>query len=111
VVVAVHIHRTLSKALKQATDDGLIPRKAAASVKPPRPRSEEMQPLSRDQAQTFLDTVRGDRMEALYVLAVTAGLRQGELLALKWEDVDLEGANPTLEVRRSCRRRAAAAAS
>src|SRR5215203_4205914 len=97
----LHIHRTLSKALKQATDDGLIPRNAAASVKPPRPRSEEMQPLSRDQVQTFLDTVRGDRLEALYVLAVTAGLRQGELLALKWEDVDLEGANPTLEVRRS----------
>ncbi len=97
----LHIHRTLSKALKQATDDGLIPRNAAASVKPPRPRSEEMQPLSRDQVQTFLDTVRGDRMEALYVLAVTAGLRQGELLALKWEDVDLEGANPTLQVRRS----------
>jgi integrase len=40
-------------------------------------------------------------MEALYVLAVTSGLRQDELLALKWEDVDLEGTNPTLEVRRS----------
>ena len=97
----LHIHRTLSKALKQATHDGLIPRNAAASVKPPRPRSEEMQPLSRDPVGTFLDTVNGDRMEALYVLAVTSGLRQGELLALKWEDVDLEGTNPTLEVRRS----------
>jgi integrase len=97
----LHIHRTLSKALKLATDDGLTPRNAAASVKPPRPSSEEMQPLSRDQVQTFLDTVRDDRMEALYVLAVTAGLRRGELLALKWEDVDLEGNNPTLEVRRS----------
>jgi len=97
----LHIHRTLSKALKQATDEGLIPRNAASSVKPPRPRSEEMQPLSRDQVRTFLDTIGGDRMEALYVLAVTAGLRQGELLALKWEDVDLEGTNPTLEVRRS----------
>jgi integrase len=97
----LHVHRTLSKALKQATDDGLIPRNVAAPVKPPRPRSEEMQPLSRDQVQMFLDTVRGDRMEALYVLAVTTGLRQGELLALKWEDVGLEGANPALEVRRS----------
>jgi integrase len=97
----LHIHRTLSKALRQATDDGLIPRNAAASVKPPRPRSEEMQPLSRDQVRTLLDTVRDDRLEALYVLAVTAGLRQGELLALKWEDVDLEGTNPTLQVRRS----------
>ena len=97
----LHIHRTLSKALKQATDDGLIPRNVAASVKPPRPRSEEMQPLSRDQVRTFLDTVRGDRLEALYVLAITTGLRQGELLALKWEDVDLTGTNPRLEVRRS----------
>jgi integrase len=97
----LHIHHTLSKALKQATDDGLIPRNAAASVKPPQARREEMQPLSRDQVRTFLDTVEGDRMEALYVLAVTSGLRQGELLALKWEDVDLEGTNPTLEVRRS----------
>ena len=68
----LHIHRTLSKALKQATGDGLIPRNAASSVKPPRPRSEEMQPLSRDQVRTFLDTVRGDRLEALYVLAITA---------------------------------------
>ncbi len=41
----LHIHRTLSKALKQATDDGLIPRNAAASVKPPQPRREEIQPL------------------------------------------------------------------
>jgi integrase len=97
----LHIHRTLSKALKQATDDGLIPRNAAASVKPPQARREEIQPLSRDQVRTFLDTVKGDRMEALYVLAVTAGLRQGELLALKWGDVDLEGTNPTLDVRRS----------
>jgi integrase len=60
-----------------------------------------MQPLSRDQVRTFLDTIKGERMEALHVLAVTSGLRQGELLALKWEDVDLEGTNPTLEVRRS----------
>jgi integrase len=97
----LHIHRTLSKALKQAVMDGLIPRNAAAAVKPPQPRREEIQPLSRDQIRTFLDTVRDDRMEALYVLAVTAGLRQGELLALKWEDVDFEGTNPTLEVRRS----------
>jgi integrase len=97
----LHIHRTLSKALKQATNDGLIPRNAAASVKPPQPRNEEMQPLSRDQVRVFLETVEGDRMEALYVLAITTGLRQGELLALKWEDVDLEGEYPALQVRRS----------
>ncbi len=87
--------------LLQTAMDGLIPRNAAASVKPPQLRREKIQPLSRDQVRTFLDTVIGDRMEALYVLAVTAGLRQGELLALKWEDVDLAGMYPTLEVRRS----------
>src|SRR5215213_4190287 len=97
----LHIHRTLSRALKQGTNDGLIPRNAAASVKPPRTCSEAMQPLSGDQARAFLDTVAGDRMEALYVLAITAGLRQGEPLALKWEDVDLEGRYPTLQVRRT----------
>jgi integrase len=97
----LHIHRTLSKALKQATDDGLIPRNAAASVKPPQPRREEIQPLSGDQVWAFLGTVAGDRLEALYVLAITTGLRQGELLALKWEDVDLEGEYPMLQVRRS----------
>ncbi|MEJ7818776.1 MAG: site-specific integrase, partial [Rubrobacteraceae bacterium] len=46
-----------------------------------------------------LDTVSGDRLEALYVVAVTAGLRQGELLGLKWEDVDLEAG--MLQVRRT----------
>jgi integrase len=95
----LHIHRTLSKALKQAADDGLIPRNPAGPVKPPQPRREEIRPLSRDQVRTFLNTVSGDRLEALYVLAVTAGLRQGELLGLKWEDVDLEAR--TLQVRRT----------
>jgi integrase len=51
--------------------------------------------------RAFLDTVKDDCMEALYVLAVTAGLRQGELLALKWEDMDLDGEYATLQVRRS----------
>jgi integrase len=95
------IHRTLSRALKQTNDDGLIPRNAAASTKPPQPCREEMQSLSEDQARSFLDAVAGNRLEALYVLAITAGLRQGELLALKCEDVDLEVQYPTLQVRRT----------
>jgi integrase len=58
-----------------------------------------MNPLSSDQTRAFLRAVSGDRFEALYVLAVHAGLRAGELLGLKWEDVDLEGG--TLQVRRT----------
>jgi integrase len=94
-----YIHRTLFKALKQAVDDGLIPRNAAASIKPPQPRRGEIRPLDREHVRAFLATVSGERLEALYVVAITAGLRQGELLGLKWEDVDLDAG--TLQVRRT----------
>lgn len=94
-----YIHVTLHKALGQAVDDGLIPRNPAASVKAPRPRREEMRPLDREQVRALFDAVKGHRFEALYILAVTAGLRQGELLALRWEDVDLDAG--VLRVRRT----------
>ena len=58
-----------------------------------------MRPLSPEQARRLLEAARGDRLEALYVLAVHCGLRQGELLGLRWEDVDLEAG--TLHVRRT----------
>ena len=51
----LHLHRTISKALKQAHDDGLIPRNAAASVKAPQPRRQEIRPLSREQVRTLLE--------------------------------------------------------
>ena len=94
-----YIHVTLHKALKQAVADGLIPRNATEAVKPPQVCREEMQPLLPEQVKMLLEAARGDRLEALYVLAVTTGLRQGELLGLKWEDVDLE--DGTLQVRRT----------
>jgi integrase len=56
-----------------------------------------MSVLSPAQVRTFLATAKEDRFYALYVLALTTGMRQGEMLALKWHDVDLDGA--TLQVR------------
>jgi integrase len=94
-----YVHVTFHKALRQAVADGLIPRNAAASVKAPRPCKKEVRPLTQEQARAFLDTARGDRFEALYVLAVHCGLREGELLGLKWDDVDLDA--ETLAVRRT----------
>ena len=94
-----YIHTTLNKALRQAVNDSLLPRNAAASVKPPKARTKEIRPLDRDQVRTFLETVSGHRLQALYIVAVTAGLREGELLGLKWEDVDLEAGK--LQVRRT----------
>ncbi len=58
-----------------------------------------MRPLTPEQIGVLFGAARGDRLEALYVLAVTTGLRQGELLGLKWEDVDLDAG--TLQVRRA----------
>jgi integrase len=73
--------------------DSLIPRNATEAVKPPQPSREEMHPLTPEQAKLLLQTAHeaGDRLEALYVLAIHTGLRQGELLGLKWDDVDLSG--------------------
>jgi len=68
-------------------------------IKVPKPKKKEINPLSPDQARAFLAAARGDRFEALYVLAVHCGLREGELLGLKWEDVDLDAG--TLAVRRT----------
>src|SRR5262245_33454366 len=60
-------------------------------VDPPKPQRREMQSLSPEQVRRFLRVVRTDRLEALYVLALTTGMRQGELLGLRWRDVDLAG--------------------
>lgn len=78
-----YIHVTLNKALKQAVADGLIPRNAASSVKAPKSQNKEIRPLDLEQVQAFFGAVSGERLEPLYVLAVTAGLREGELLGLK----------------------------
>jgi integrase len=85
-----HLHTTLHRALKQAVRWGLVPRNVAAAVDAPRVRTPEMRPLSPAEARTLLDAARGNRLEALYVLAVTTGMRQGEILGLGWEDVDFE---------------------
>ena len=79
--------------------DGLILRNVTEAVKAPRPEKKEVRPLSPEQARTLLEVVKGDRLEALYMLAITTGMRQGELLGLKWEDVDFEAG--TLQVRRT----------
>ena len=91
----------LHKALKQAVRWSLVPRNVAVTVIPPKPGKEEMHPLSADEAKGLFRGAREgeDRLEAIYVLAVTTGMRQGELLGLKWGDVDLD--REVLQVRRT----------
>ena len=90
---------TLHRAVKQAFRWGLVPRNVAAAVDPPRALPPEVAPFPPAEARTLLNAARGDRLEALYVLAVSTGMRQGEILGLGWEDADLDAG--TLLVRRT----------
>lgn len=62
-------------------------------MKLPRSVQYEATILSPDQAKAFLTYLIGDRYEALFTMALTMGLRRGELLALRWGDVDLKKAS------------------
>jgi integrase len=97
------IHDILRRALAQAVKWHLVPRNVADVVKPPRPVPKEMAALSADEARRLLEAAGGDRLEALYTLAIHTGMRQGELLALRWQDVDME--NAVVSVRRTLTRR------
>ena len=97
-----HIHRLLHHALHDALRWQLIGRNVCDAVDAPRVPKKEMQAFTGEQAQQFLEAAQGDPLEALYVLALTTGMRQGELLALKWEDLDLTLG--TVQVRRTITR-------
>lgn len=94
--------RVLFSALAHAVELGLVVQNAAARVPRsarPRPAQKEMQVWSADELRHFLDATAGDRLHALFVLAVTSGLRRSEILGLRWDDIDL--ATGTLAVRRA----------
>ena len=76
--------------LNQAQRWGLVARNSAALVNGPRVERYEIRPFTPEEARTFLANVRGHRLEALYSVALTLGLRQGEALGLRWQDVDLQ---------------------
>lgn len=97
-----HTHRALHQALGQAVRWGMIARNSCDGVKAPRPNPSEMRVLNQDQASALLDATRGDRLHALYVLAVSTGMRQGELLGLRWQDVNFDAGK--LTVRRALQR-------
>jgi integrase len=97
------MHAVLRRALGEAARLGLIQRNVATLVKVPRAARPEMHVLTPEETNILLAAVEEDRLEALYVLAVRQGLRLGELLALRWADVDLRGRSPALHVRSTLR--------
>jgi integrase len=98
-----HIHNILNPALKQAMKEGLVARNVAQATAPPKLiRLQEMRPLKRDEVARFLAAIREDRLYVAFLVEISTGLRRGELLGLKWEDIDLQ--KGTLQVRRSLAR-------
>ena len=90
------MHRMLHRSLGQAVKWQLIPYSPSDAVKPPRPGNAPMQVWDREQVRTFLAGIAGHPLEALWTLAVFIGMRKGELLALHWDDIDLQGRNLTV---------------
>lgn len=80
----------LRAALEQALSYGLVTRNAAAPVSLSPVRTAEVRPFTPEEAKLFLDAIAGDRLEALYTVAISIGLRQSEALGLRWKDVDLK---------------------
>ncbi|MBA3823177.1 MAG: tyrosine-type recombinase/integrase [Ktedonobacterales bacterium] len=84
------MHRVFKHALTDAVRLRLIPRNQAELVKPPRYEPAPKQVLSEAQVLKLLDAVKGDSLEALYPLVLSTGMREGELFALQWEDIDFD---------------------
>lgn len=95
----LRIRATLRRALNQAVKWGLITRNVATLVDPPKAEKFRVEAITPEEATAILDAVAEDRLAALHTLLLGVGLRLGEGLGLKWEDVDLNAGVVT--VRRS----------
>jgi|SRR5919109_2462179 integrase len=98
----LQIHSTLHRALGQAVKWGMLVRNPSAGVDRPRPPRVEMSTLEIDELMRLFEAARGTRMYALFVVLGTTGMRLGEVLGLKWDDIDLPGRR--LVVRRALQR-------
>ncbi len=94
----IYYHSVLHNALATAVKWGLVARNVCDLATPPRKARFEIQPFTAEQVQCFLAASRGNKWEALFTLALATGMRQGELLGLKWQDINFS--TGTLQVRR-----------
>lgn len=95
------VRSVLHVALEDAVVKGLLARNPCDGAKAPREERHEPHVYTERECFAFLDAIAGDRLEALYLVALTTGLRNGELLALTWDALDMgDLENGTLQVRR-----------
>jgi integrase len=93
------MHGLLHKALDQAVSWKLISNNVCDGVSLPRAVRHEIHPLTKEQAQKLLETAQGHRLEGLLTVALATGMRRGELLSLRWQDVNID--DMSLQVRRT----------
>lgn len=98
----LHHHRVLNEALRRAVRLKLRAGNPAQDVDAPKPSQREVNALDEQQTASLLKAATGTSIYAPILVAVTTGLRLGELLALRWSDVDLDGG--IIKVRRTLQR-------
>ena len=89
-------HVVLRRALADAERLGLVNRNPAAAARPPVPGRVEQLTWSAEELQLFFESLRGDRLEPLFLLIATTGMRRGEALGLRWRDIDFDGASASV---------------
>jgi integrase len=102
----VYVRNTLRTALNRAIKWGLLYRNVAALADPPRTSRQEIKPLTPEEIDVFLAGIEADSYGPLFTVALTTGLRKGELLGHRWSDVDFE--QRQLRVRLALQRQAGA---
>lgn len=85
-----HFHRALSQSLKYAVRQGYLGRNPCEMLDPPRPRKKTMRTLTPAEVETLMDSAKDTRFYPIYYTALSSGLRQAELLGLRWRDIDLD---------------------
>jgi len=90
------IHGILHKALKQAVASGILVNNPADHVPLPKVKKPDIQPIMDDNVRRFLDAIKGDEYELFFIVAIFSGMRQSELIALQWEDLDAQAGTITV---------------
>lgn len=92
-----YIQSVLSRALNRAIKWSLIRRNVAALVPSPKVETSQRTFLSTEDAKKLIQAVQGDRLETLYTVALSIGLRRGEILGLRWHNINLEAGTLTVQ--------------
>ena len=94
-----HVHAVLRAAINAAVSEGIVHRNVALQAKPPRLKTPEMRTWTASELRTFLSAIADNRLYAAFLTSASTGLRRGELLGLRWRDIDLD--DGYLQVRQS----------